>query len=343
MGSRSYKKHKKLKHSKRNKHHMRRKTRKMRGGGIRGGMKGGIRGGMEGGIRGGMKGGIRGGMEGGIRGGMKGGIRGGMRGGIRGGMGGGMGVVIESGSPDRYINPVDASQIAGCRSDNTRAIGAYQLNTPLAVGGQRGGGQVCTESPYKFLQNGGRDRKGGKGRKVGKMSRRMKGGDGSFWNFAKFWSPSQPEQGGNVIPLSNRGISPAGIGAPVSTAANRPIPPIQSWPAQKLILPHDYTKGGAQVGGGGGRGAKRTARKGRKMKGAGILQDVENLGRSISHGFGSLVNGLSGYSNQLYNTNPNPAIQFPRGLGNEKMNQYQFTETDLKNVYNAAYATSASL
>jgi hypothetical protein len=292
MGSRSYKKHKKLKHGKRNKHHMRRKTRKMGGGG----------------------------------------------------MGSGMGVVIESGSPDRYINPVDASQIAGCRSDNTTAIGAYQLNTPLAVGGQRGGGQVCTESPYKFLQNGGRYRKGGKGRKGGKMSRRMKGGDGSFWNFAKFWSPSQPEQGGNLIPLSNRGISPAGIGAPVSTAANRPIPPIQPWPAQKLIFPHDYTKGGAQVGGGGGgRGAKRTARKGRKMKGAGILQDVENLGRSISHGFGSLVNGLSGYSNQLYNTNPNPTIQFPRGLGNEKMNQYQFTETNLKDVYNAAYAKSATL
>lgn len=283
MGSRSYKKHKKLKHGKKNKHYMRRKTRKMGGGG--------------------------------------------------------MGVVVESGSPDRYINPVDASQIAGCRSDNTTGIGAYQLNTPLAVGGQRGGSQVCTQSPYKFLQNGG---KRGKGRKGGKswkkMSRRMKGGNGSFWNFAKFWNSSQPDQAGNVIPLSNRGISPAGIGAPISTAGNRPIPPIQPWPAQKLILPHDYTKGGAQFG-----GAKRTAKKGRKMKGAGILQDVENLGRSISYGLGSVVNGLSGYSNQMYNANPNPTIQFPRGLGNEQMKQFQFSEKNLKDVYNAAYAKSATL
>ena len=286
MGSRSYKKHKKSKHGKKNKHYMRRKTRKMGGGG--------------------------------------------------------MGVVIESGSPERYTNPVDASQIAGCRSDNTTGIGAYQLNTPLAVGGQRGGSQVCTESPYKFLQNGGKGGKGGKSWKQynKKMSRRMKGGDGSFWNFAKFWSPSQPGQGGNVLLLSDKGISPAGVGAPVSTAGNRPIPPIQPWPAQKLIWPHDYTKGGAQVGGGGG---KRTAKKGRKMKGAGLLQDVENFGRSISHGFGSLVNGLSGYSNQIYNINPTPTVQFPRGLGNEQIKQFQFTEKNLKTIYNQAYAKSAQM
>lgn len=291
MGSRSYKKHKKTKHARRNKRYMRKKTRKMGGGNM------------------------------------------------------GMGVVIKSGSPDMYINPVDGSQIAGCRSDNTTAIGSYQLNTPLAVGGQRGGGgQVCTESPYQFLQSGGKWGKGGKGgrRRVRynkKMSRRMKGGEGSFWNFAKMWNPSQPEQGGNVLGLSNRGISPSGIGSPVSTAANRPIPPIQPWPAEKLILPHDYTKGGAQMGG----GRKGTAKIGRKLKGGGILQDVENLGRSVAHGFGTLVNNVSGFSNQIYNTNPSPFVQFPRGLGNEKFNDFKPTETSLQEIYKNAYATSASM
>ena len=255
----------------------------------------------------------------------------------------GIGVAIKSGSPNMYINPVDTSQVAGCRSDNTTAIGAYQLNTPLAVGGQSGGGgQVCRESPYQFLQSGGKWGKGGKrGRRYvkynKKMSRRMKGGDGSFWNFAKFWNPSNPEQGGNLLGLSNKGISPSGNGSPVSTAANRPIPPIQPWPTQKLIIPHDYTKGGAQVGGG-----KGTAKRGRKLKGgSGILQDVENFGRSISHGFGSIVNGLSGYSNQIYNPNPSPMVQFPRGLGNENLNKFMPNETSLQSIYNNAYARSA--
>ena len=53
--------------------------------------------------------------------------------------GGGMGVAVQSGSSNMYINPASTSQIAGCRSDNTTAGGAYYLNTPLAVGGQKGG------------------------------------------------------------------------------------------------------------------------------------------------------------------------------------------------------------
>ena len=191
----------------------------------------------------------------------------------------------------------------------------------------RGGSKVCTESPYKFLQSGGRIKK-----------RHMKGGDGKFWNFAKILNPSQLEQGGNILALSNKGISPSGIGSPASTAANRPIPPIQSWPTQKVILPHDYMKGGAQMGG----SRKGVTRRGRKLKGGGILQDVENLGRSISYGFGSLVNGVSGYSNQIYNTNPLPTVQYPRGLGNENYNKYQYSELNLKNAYDSAYAASAS-
>jgi hypothetical protein len=238
-------------------------------------------------------------------------------------MRGGMSVSVVSGGEDRYINPPSMSQIAGCSSDNTTGVGSYYLNTPLATGGQRGGGQVCTQSPYTFLQKGG-----------SKKSRKQKGG-GDFWNFAKFWNPSNPSQGGNVLELSKNGTSPTGIGAPVSTAANKPIPPIQPWPAQKLIQPHDYTKGGSQVGGG-------KMRRGRKGKGGGILDDIQGVGRSIAHGFGSLVNGVSGYSNQVYNVNPSPTFQFPHGLGSNT-NQFQYSEKNLQDVYNKSYAASASL
>jgi hypothetical protein len=244
---------------------------------------------------------------------------------MRGGGSMGMGM-------DVALNP----SLAGCKSDNTFGIGARQLHTPLAVGGQRGGDKACTESPYKFLQSGG---KGGRTRVRynKKMSRHMKGG-GNFWNFSKLWNPSHPNEGGNILGLSDRGISPSGIASPASTAANRAIPPIQPWPTQKLILHHDYTKGGAQVGGSGRKGS---AKRGRKLKGGGILQDVENLGRSISHGFGSLINGVSGYSNQIYNTNPLPTVQYPRGLGNELVKEYTPLGTSLKNIYDNAYARSA--
>lgn len=220
---------------------------------------------------------------------------------------------------------------------NTMAIGGYKLNTPLSYSRQSGGSKVCTESPYKFLQNGGKGVKRGKRhvRYNKKMSRRMKGGDGKFLGFAKFVNPFHPDEGGNILGLSNKGISPSGIGSPISTAANKTISPIQSWPSQKLILPHDYTKGGGQVGGG--------VRRNRKLKGGGIFQDVQNFGNSISYGFGSLVNGISGFSNQIYNQNPSPMVQFPRGLGNENYKEFQYSENNLKNIYDSAYAKSASM
>ena len=96
MSSYSYKKHKRTKHSKKSKHHVRRKTRKMRGGSD-------------------------------------------------------IGIDIKSGSENRYVNPINTSQGAGCSSDNRTGIGAYYLNTPRVVGGQSGGGgSVCTQNPYQF-------------------------------------------------------------------------------------------------------------------------------------------------------------------------------------------------
>ena len=277
-----------------------------------------------------------------------------------GGGSSGMGVVVESGSPYRYMNQPSNSQIAGCHSDNTTGGGAYSLNTPLVVGGQSGGGQVCTQSPYQFLQKGGgkkhminmRKQKNMKYMKHKKGSRHMRGGAGSFWNFSKFWNPSYPENGGNVLSLSSKGISPAGLGAPISTAGDKPIPPIQPWPAQKLIMPHDYTKGGAQVGGGGRHTRRGKGRgRGRGLKGGSILEDIQNIGRSIMYGAGSAINGLSGYSNKIYNSNPMPTHQFPRGLGNTSSGGNSYNElgpkdnpsSGLKGIYDSAYAKSASM
>ena len=283
MGSYSHKKYKKSKHSKKNKYHMRKKTRKMGGGG--------------------------------------------------------MGVVIESGSPDRYTNPASMSNIDGCRSDVTTGGGAYYLNTPLAIGGQRGGGQVCTQSPYQFSQTGGskRGRKNGRRTKHKKGSRRMRGGEGSFWNFAKFWNQNNPGQGGNVLSPSSNGISPSGLGSPASTAGNSPIPPIQPWPAQKLILPHDYTKGGAQSGGG------KKLKKGKKrgLRGGNIIDDIQTFGRDIVYRMGSAVNSLSAYDNKLYNINPSPAVQFTRGLGNVTTGASSYNSLDLKNIYDKSYADAS--
>ena len=284
MGSYSHKKYKKSKHSKKNKNHMRKRTRKMGGGG--------------------------------------------------------MGVVVQSGSADRYTNPVSMSGIDGCRSDATTGGGAYYLNTPLAVGGvQRGGGQVCTQSPYQFSQTGGgkRGRKNGRRTKHKKGSRRMRGGNGSFWDFAKPWNPGNPGQGGNILSLSPRGISPSGIGSPVSTAGNSPIPPIQPWPAQKLILPHDYMKGGLQSGGG------KKLKKGKKrgLRGGNIIDDVQAFGRDIVYRMGSAVNSLSAYDNKLYNVNPSPAIQFTRGLGNVTTGASSYNSLDLKKIYDNSYSQAS--
>ena len=246
----------------------------------------------------------------------------------------------------------------GCRSDNTTKIGGYYLNTPLpdgaggagGAGGQMGGGgQACTQNPYQFSsgkQIGGR---GGRGRGGGKMiphrkgcrnnKRGMRGGEGSFWNFAKFWNPNT---GGNVLSLSDKGTSPTGLGAPISTSGDKPIPPIQAWPAQKLIMPHAYTQGGAQMG--GRRGGKYTRRgRGRGLNGGGILDDIQNIGRSMVYGVGSAINGLSGYSNKIYNANPSPTVQFPRGLGNVSKGGVAYSSVDLPTVYRNSYATAATL
>ena len=265
------------------------------------------------------------------------------------GGGGGMGVVVQSGASDRYINPASTSQIPGCRSDNTTGAGAYYLNTPLAIGGQRGGGQVCTQSPYQYqnhnIQRGGgkRVRKHIRNMKHKKGSRHMRGGDGSFWNFAKFWNPSNPDQGGNVLGLSERGISPSGLGSPLSTAGYKPIPPIQAWPAEKLILPHDYTKGGAQSGGGKytRKGKGKGKGKGRALKGGNIIDDIQGFGRDIIYRIGSGINGLSGYSNALYNQNPSPTSQFPRGLGNVTTGASSYNSLDLNKIYKDSYMNAS--
>jgi hypothetical protein len=298
MGFYSYKKHKRSKYSKKNKYHTRRKTRKMGGGG---------------------------------------------------GGSGGMGVNVISGSDSRYINPINTSQIAGCSSDNRTGVGSYYLNTPRAVGGQSGGGSVCTQSPYQpsggnnIQIGGGRGKGKGKGKGKG-GGRRMRGGDGSFWNFSKLWNPSNPGQGGNILALSERGISPSGIGSPLSTAGNRPIPSIQPWPAKDLITPHEYTKGGGmQVGGGSrkhtgkhtGKGKRRS--KGRGKRGGGIIDDVQMIGRDIVHKMGSVVNGFSGFDNNIYNLNPSPTLQFPRGLGNVTSGASSYSALNLKNIYDTSY------
>lgn len=262
----------------------------------------------------------------------------------------------------------------GCRSDNTTKIGGYYLNTPLpdGAGGQMGGGgQACTQNPYQFSsgkQIGGR---GGRGKMIPHRKgcrnnkRGMRGGDGSFWNFAKFWNPNT---GGNLLSLSDKGTSPTGLGAPLTTSGDKPIPPIQPWPAQKLIMPHAYTGGGgggsgAQMGGGSaqmsggecsgcgtGNGGGRYTRKGRGrgrgrgLKGGSILDDIQNIGRSLVYGAGSAINGLSGYSNKIYNANPNPSVQFPRGLGDTSKGTYSYNPIiNLKNTYDSSYTKAAGL
>jgi hypothetical protein len=280
MGSHSYKKHKKTKHSKKNKHHMRIKTRKMGGG-----------------------------------------------------------------STEWDTNTCG---IPGCRSDATNSVGAHMLHTPLAVRGQNGGGQVCTQNPYQFHQAGG----GKRMKKYMKRGRHMKGGDGSFWNFAKFWNSGNPGMGGNVIPLSDKGISPSGLGSPVSTAPNSPMPPIQPWPAQKLILPHEYTIRGSQSG--GGKGSKRmrkgkgkgirngnSRRRGRGLKGGSVIDDIQTFGRGIAHSLGSVVNNMSGYDNKVYNVDPNPRFQFPRGLGNVTTGASSYNSLNLQKLYNDSYAEAS--
>ena len=274
--------------------------------------------------------------------------------------GSGIGVKVESASQSQYINPSSGSLCPGCRSDNTTAQGAYSLNTPLPdwppswnkgimVGGgkrkrrgKKGGGgftcggcgQICKEPPLKFLQSGG-----GKGK--GKRSRKM--GGGGFWDFAKpFWNPSNPgavgyENGYKVLAPSCKGISPSGLGSPISTAGYEPDR--KPWSAEFRHDKHIYQKGGGYT-----KGHKN---KSRKMKGGSIVNDLINFGRSAVHGVGTTFNNYMGVSNDIYASPPNPLFgQFPRGYGtgNNIGSEKQFMDIkpfDMKNFYKYATSTAA--
>ena len=271
--------------------------------------------------------------------------------------GGNMGVKVESGSPFRYINPINSAvNCPGCKSDNTTGIGSYFLKTPLPAfpaswnrgimkGGGGGGasmgnpvGGACTQPPLQFSQRGGnRSRKMGKGhrhRHRGRGRRGMKGGNATMNNFrdfmkTPFWSA---DKGGNVIAPSTNGISPSGaLGPPVSTAANPPMPRHQPWPSQLAPTKHAYQMGG-------GRRSK-TAKKGRgrrSHKGGSIINDIQNFGRGITYNLGKVYNDLSGYSNKIYAANPIPSFgQFPRGLSESKFDKYTFNP-NLPKIYQDA-------
>ena len=274
--------------------------------------------------------------------------------------GGNMGVKVESGSPIRYINPINSAvNCPGCKSDNTTGIGSYFLKTPLPAfpaswnrGIMKGGGGAnignpvggaCAQRPLQFSQSGGsKSRKMGKGhrgrgRGRGRGRRGMKGGNTSmnnFWSFMKtpFWSA---ERGGDVIAPSINGISPSGAcGPPVSTAANPPMPRYQSWPTQLAPVNPLQMKGGGRVGGGNKTTKKR--RSGRSRKGGNIINDIQNIGRGITYNLGKVYNDLSGYSNKIYAANPIPSFgQFPRGLSMSKFDKYTFNP-DIPKLYHNA-------
>jgi hypothetical protein len=281
-----------------------------------------------------------------------------------------IGIKIESGSPNQYINPMSGGLCPGCRSDTTTAQGAYSLNTPLPdwppswnkgimVGGgkrkrrgKRGGGnggftcggcgQICNQPPLQFLQSGG-----GKGK--GKRSRKM--GGGGFWDFAKpFWNPSNPGavgygNGYKVLAPSCKGISPSGLGSPISTAGYEPDR--KPWSAEFRNDKHLYQKGGGQNGG-GVRYSKSCKNKSRKMKGGSVVNDIFNFGRTAVHGVGTTFNNFMGVSNEIYTSPPNPLFgQFPRGYGtgNNIGSEKQFMDIkpfDMKNIYNNATYVAAN-
>ena len=270
--------------------------------------------------------------------------------------GGNIGVKVESGSPNRYINPINSEvNCQGCKSDNTTGAGSYSLNTPLpnfprsfnmsimkgggvCSGGGPGNpiGGVCSQPPLQFLQKGGnKSRKMGKGHMRRRGRRGMKGGSGdmmhNFWSFMKtpFWSA---DKGGDVLAPSSKGITISGLGSPVSTAANPPMPRHQPWPYQLKEMPHSY-----QMKGGGRSGRNRkTVKKGtnrRGLKGGNIINDLQNIGRGITYNMGKLYNDFSGYSNKIYASNPIPSFgQFPNGLS-ENINKYPFNPP-LQKIYN---------
>lgn len=280
--------------------------------------------------------------------------------------GGGMGVNIESASGGQYINPRGISLCPGCASDNTTAGGAYSLNTPLPIPnslqnssmvggsgrsirkrrGKKGGGQMCNQSPLQFLQSGGGKSKG-KGK--GKKSRKM--GGGGFWDFAKpFWNPSNPgavgyENGYKVLAPSCKGISPSGLGSPVSTAGYESA--TKPWSALFRDDKHLYQMGGGK-GHGHGSGRRIHKNRSRKLKGGNVLHDIFNFGRTAVHGIGTTFNNFRGISNEIYAAPPNPLFgQFPRGygIGGNIANEKQFMDIkpfNMKNIYSNATSMAAA-
>ena len=270
--------------------------------------------------------------------------------------GGSIGVRVESGSPNQYINPVNSAvNCPGCRSDNTTGAGAYSLNTPLPDfppswnkglimkgGGSCSGGTPgdpingpCSQAPLQFSQKqnggGGKSRKHGNGKGRGRGRRGMKGGNmmNNFWSFMKtpFWSA---DKGGDVLALSTKGISISGLGSPVSTAANPPMQLRQPWPYMLDQKAHAYQ------GGGGRSKTTKKRRSGRSLKGGNIINDIQNFGRGITYNLGKVYNDLSGYSNKIYAANPIPSFgQFPKGLSNLPYNKYTFNPP-LQKIYNNA-------
>jgi hypothetical protein len=255
----------------------------------------------------------------------------------------------------------------GCRSDSTTAIGTHLLKTPLpdwppswnkssmcgGGGGKRKGrgkkggsggftcggcGQLCNKSPLQFLQSGGGKSRAKKSRKMGGG-----GGGGGFWDFAKpFWNPSNPGAGGyengfKVLAPSCKGISPSGLGSPVSTAGYQPDRKL--WSAEFRNDKHLYQKGGGRS-----KGSKKISRK---MKGGNIGNDIMNFGRTFVHGIGTTFNNFRGVSNDIYAPPPNPLFgQFPRGYGIGKNIETgkQFMDIKpfpLKNIYSHASSIAA--
>jgi hypothetical protein len=278
--------------------------------------------------------------------------------------GGNIGVKVESGSPFRYINPVNSAvNCPGCRSDNTTGTGAYFLKTPLPdyppswnrgvmSGGGGGGGACgtcgnCTKPPLQYLsqQGGGSGNK--KSRKIskrhghGRGRRGMTGGNGmnNFWNFMKtpFWTA---EKGGDVLAPSTKGISISGLGSPISTSGFPPIPKHQPWPYQLKQAPHSYQQKG---GGSMKRGHKQRDVRSRSHKGGTILTDLQNFGRGITYNMGKLYNDFSGYSNKVYAANPVPSFgQFPRGLSEAKFaNKDILNPASLAKIYKSSDSYAA--
>ena len=280
-----------------------------------------------------------------------------------GGVGGSIGI--------SFGNPSSNNLCPGCRSDNTTAVGAYSLKTPLpdwppswnkgtmcGGGGKRKGkgrgkfgggggsgftcggcGQMCTKSPLQFLQSGG-----GKKSKTTRRQRNM--GGGGFWDFAKpFWNPSNPgavgyNNGYKVLAHSCKGMSPSGLGSPISTAGYEPG--IKPWSAEFRNDKHLYQKGG------GRRYPKNSNNyKSRKMKGGKVITDLVNFGRTAVNGIGTTFNNFRGVSNDIYTSPPNPLFgQFPRGFGtgNNIANEKQFMDIkpfDIRNIYSNATSTAA--